>query len=559
MDHLDGATVEATSDEAENRSPAVPELQEGESHNGDEEGGQGKQWPVGDNGETMEEVSWTLPERPQPPADDVVDVDRDDAMIDANLADIKQQPEIDDTATDPPTVNWNVENDIPGLKDQGAGTAETVATRAEDPARPEELELVDSVPDLSHLSLRIDSENNSHTTAEEMIFLGNNARDSPTNELPSSAEPWNVEMANSDSATAEPDPSRHGSLALDADEEVTAPTQLDDPGILDDEMSSEEGADPNVAQEEDAVGTPQGDTHVNATREEDAAAASIRDHSSDEEPSAAGAADSSAEEEPGIYSHPVCGIWGTLSSRSRPHADLKALYLLFESVELGESTRKEIPTAEGMATQITDSAFEQAKRGGRRRPAGSASPSDATSESEGQMQNETKSPKSANSEFVDGLDDIGKFFEDVEPPDELDVGAVGTSIQEVLMGQGTRIILKRLHMGLTFLRRAFLAAKDKVSQRFVDEDGNLTIVDPETLESAARWIWTSSKQLYHKAQAYLDSLIERGIAGGLSREYEEEGATASLTSPENIADMRELLRQYSRVGGAGNPPKKVAY
>ena len=29
----------------------------------------------------------------------------------------------------------------------------------------------------------------------------------------------------------------------------------------------------------------------------------------------------------------------------------------------------------------------------------------------------------ANSDFVEGLDDIDKFFEGVDPPDELDVGA----------------------------------------------------------------------------------------------------------------------------------------
>jgi hypothetical protein len=258
----------------------------------------------------------------------------------------------------------------------------------------------------------------------------------------------------------------------------------------------------------------------------------------------------------------VCGIWGTPSSRSGPPPDLKALYLLFEGAELGEPPRKAIPSADDLATQITDSAFEQARRAGRRRPppAESGPPSDdASSEPDRreQARNETKPSKSsANSEFVDGLDDIGKLFEDVEPPDELDVGAVGTSIQEVLMGQGTQIILKRLRMGLNLVRRTFLAAKDRLSQRLVDEDGNLTIVDPETLESAARWIWASSKRLYHRVQTLLDQLVERGIAGGLSREYEEDEASAS--SPEDIADMRELLRQYSRAGGAGNnPPKKV--
>lgn len=49
----------------------------------------------------------------------------------------------------------------------------------------------------------------------------------------------------------------------------------------------------------------------------------------------------------------------------------------------------------------------------------------------------------ANREFVTGLDEIDKLFESVSPPDELDVGADGSSIQDVLVGQGLKIIFKR--------------------------------------------------------------------------------------------------------------------
>jgi hypothetical protein len=259
-----------------------------------------------------------------------------------------------------------------------------------------------------------------------------------------------------------------------------------------------------------------------------------------------------AADEPPIYPQPVCGIWGKF--QPRPPVDLKALYLLFESVELGEPPRKEIPTAESMASQITDSAFAQARRKGPRTSAAEPASTAIPSELERDELNETKSAKSANSEFVDGLDDIGKFFEDVEPPDELDVGAVGTSIQEVLMGQGSRIIIKRLQMGASFVRRTFLAVKARLAERFVDEDGNLTIVDPEKIEKAVNWVWTTSKRLYHQAQTVLDNLIERGIAGGLSREYEESDASPS-SSPYQNDDVRELLRQYSRVG-SGSTPKK---
>ncbi|KAL9179719.1 hypothetical protein ACHAXT_009009 [Thalassiosira profunda] len=51
--------------------------------------------------------------------------------------------------------------------------------------------------------------------------------------------------------------------------------------------------------------------------------------------------------------------------------------------------------------------------------------------------------KDANRQFVDGLDEIDKLFESVDVPDELDVGADGSSLQDVLVGQGLKIAWKR--------------------------------------------------------------------------------------------------------------------
>ena len=52
--------------------------------------------------------------------------------------------------------------------------------------------------------------------------------------------------------------------------------------------------------------------------------------------------------------------------------------------------------------------------------------------------------KDANREFVTGLDDVDKLFESVEVPDELDVGADGSSMQDVLVGQALKIIGKKV-------------------------------------------------------------------------------------------------------------------
>ena len=57
--------------------------------------------------------------------------------------------------------------------------------------------------------------------------------------------------------------------------------------------------------------------------------------------------------------------------------------------------------------------------------------------------NNNNNNRDANRQFVDGLDEIDKLFESVEVPDELDVGADGSSMQDVLVGQGLKIIWKR--------------------------------------------------------------------------------------------------------------------
>lgn len=75
---------------------------------------------------------------------------------------------------------------------------------------------------------------------------------------------------------------------------------------------------------------------------------------------------------------------------------------------------------------------------------------------------DSSSPKlTANDEFVRGLDDLHKFLEEVDPPDELDVGASGLSIQEVLLGQGVTIIRTRVQKSLDHLQRSFRTLKSK--------------------------------------------------------------------------------------------------
>ena len=54
------------------------------------------------------------------------------------------------------------------------------------------------------------------------------------------------------------------------------------------------------------------------------------------------------------------------------------------------------------------------------------------------------SSSDVNSNFIDGIDDLDKFLEEVDTPDELDV-AHGSSMQEVLVGKGVQILVKKVN------------------------------------------------------------------------------------------------------------------
>ncbi len=91
-------------------------------------------------------------------------------------------------------------------------------------------------------------------------------------------------------------------------------------------------------------------------------------------------------------------------------------------------------------------------------------------------------PKSnANDEFVYGLNDLHKFIEEVDPPDELDIGAGGLSIQEVFVGQGVEIIKTRVVKGVAQVKKSFRTLKTKGREKwngfkeFVDDNFDLNI------------------------------------------------------------------------------------
>jgi hypothetical protein len=84
---------------------------------------------------------------------------------------------------------------------------------------------------------------------------------------------------------------------------------------------------------------------------------------------------------------------------------------------------------------------------------------------------------SSINDFVSGLDDIHKLFEGVDPPDELDVGADGASIQEVLMGSATRVVIKRISIAGRFVVRKAQQAKTFVVHHLVNALKNSTVLE----------------------------------------------------------------------------------
>lgn len=74
------------------------------------------------------------------------------------------------------------------------------------------------------------------------------------------------------------------------------------------------------------------------------------------------------------------------------------------------------------------------------------------------------SKPTANDEFVRGLDDLHKFLEEVDPPDELDVGASGLSLEDVFKQQGVTIIKIRVEKGVAQIKKSLKTLK-KNSQK----------------------------------------------------------------------------------------------
>ena len=76
--------------------------------------------------------------------------------------------------------------------------------------------------------------------------------------------------------------------------------------------------------------------------------------------------------------------------------------------------------------------------------------------------------------------------EDVDPPDELDIASLGSSMQEILVGRTSHIALKRLMMGLQFIKKWCIKGKDAVVNQFKSEDGRIKFATKEEMAEFGR-------------------------------------------------------------------------
>jgi len=189
-------------------------------------------------------------------------------------------------------------------------------------------------------------------------------------------------------------------------------------------------------------------------------------------------------------------------------------------------------------------------------PSSSSSSSSASGES---------SSTNANREFVTGLDELDKLFESVSPPDELDVGADGQSIQEVLTSQGIKIIAKRARGAWKNVRGWFENSVQgalpqwRVGGRGVREDGSKD--DDDELEDIASLIQSGNGDVLLSKDWSLKGNDEHSWSG--NNKVEKAGKDKSGKSVHSINDkttrngQEESESNESKPNGENNGGTKV--
>lgn len=131
--------------------------------------------------------------------------------------------------------------------------------------------------------------------------------------------------------------------------------------------------------------------------------------------------------------------------------------------------------------------------------------------------NRTILSNSINTDFVQGLDGIDKFLEEVEPPDELDVSAAGSSMQDVLMRQGLQILKKRVAIFISYVKKSFSATSvKKVLASRRKADGTIVILKRNELDR----LWKQLSMAFEIATQKIEHVLDNLFHGKEAQEFE---------------------------------------
>lgn len=157
---------------------------------------------------------------------------------------------------------------------------------------------------------------------------------------------------------------------------------------------------------------------------------------------------------------------------------------------------------------------------------------------------------SVNDEFVSGLDDLDKFMEEVDPPDELDVGAGGLSIQEIILGQGAQIIKTRVRKGLHQLKQMQRQTKDRFddTKKVLDEKVESALIAIKETKSEGGNLRKAVILVVHKIIHHVKELMDDlGINVGGDSGNDEDQYSPIVIDDDEIAEMRRKLMERKAV------------
>jgi hypothetical protein len=140
--------------------------------------------------------------------------------------------------------------------------------------------------------------------------------------------------------------------------------------------------------------------------------------------------------------------------------------------------------------------------------------------------------------FLSDLDESNELFEDVDLPDEFDVGTNNASIQEVIMGSATRVVIQRFTIVGRYIFRKARATQKLLFRHTKKAIGNMKFVQKlsEHFEDWNIWNWLTSK-------------IEFNEINLLQSMYNDDGEYAPFRSLRNTNGEWILLQKLRNDDG----------